>query len=606
MPEFQDFVPQERLRPVLALSPDGRMVAYSSNAHGSYDLWVTPVAGGGARRLTRLVDRGVREIAWAPDGKSLVFTADREGDEQYRVYQVGVDGEEPAPLSRGPECQRVLAAVPFDLTGRLLVYAANDRDRTVQDVLVHDLADGSERRIVPPEGVVFEAIAVSPDGRWLTISGRSSNTDVAAYLADLTEPRVEPVCVTAGLDGRFFEAGPWDPDSTGFYLRTDLWGEFTAGARYDLTTKTLSSAARHDWDVEYIEAAGDVLVWSVNQDGRSTLYGRRRDVPLALAEIPAGVVSVLKLAADARHAVMLLSTASRPTEVAVLELSDDHVGRFRYLTDTRPPALRVIEPVQPEPVAYRSSRGRDVHALLYQPNDGGSGPRPVLLSIHGGPEAQERPGYAYAGLYQYLLAHGIAILAPNIAGSVGYGLTHQRLIYRDWAGVDLEDLDHAVQYLIAHPGVDARRIAVWGASYGGFAALSCLARLPYDWAAGISLCGPTNLVTLASACPPTWKVFVANVLGDPGTDADELTRRSPITRADDITAPLMVIQGANDPRVPRSESDQLVDLLRNRGVQVRYDVYPNEGHGFANRRNEIRAYQDMAEFLIAHLTKPSS
>jgi dipeptidyl aminopeptidase/acylaminoacyl peptidase len=292
----------------------------------------------------------------------------------------------------------------------------------------------------------------------------------------------------------------------------------------------------------------------------------------------------------------MIDAATRPAEIAVIELDR---RRFRYLTDTRPAALRTVEPIEPEMVSYPSAGNRDIHALLYRPH--GPGPHPVLLSIHGGPEAQERPIYARSGLYQHLLAQGIAILAPNVAGSTGYGTAHQKLIYRDWGGTDLADLDHAVQYLHTLPWVDRDRIAVTGASYGGFAALSCLARLPYPWAAGVSICGPTNLVTLAQASPPTWKSFVATILGDPDTEADRLLQNSPVTYADNIAAPLFVIQGARDPRVPQAESDQIVHHLRERGVEVRYDIYPDEGHGFTNRDNELDAYRNMADFLAAHL-----
>lgn len=330
-------------------------------------------------------------------------------------------------------------------------------------------------------------------------------------------------------------------------------------------------------------------------DGCSTVHAVHGGADLSLPDIPPGVVKALALAPGADPAAFLIDTATRPSEIAVL----DPVGGFRYLTDVRPPALHVIEPVQPESVIYPASAGRRVHALLYRPN--GPGLHPVLLSIHGGPEAQERPAYARSGLYQHLLDQGIAIFAPNIAGSTGYGATHQKLIYRNWGGVDLDDLDHAARYLQSIPDLDGDRIAVMGASYGGFAALSCLARLPYSWAAGVSLCGPTNLVTLAQECPPTWKHFVSAVLGDPDLDAEALTQRSPISYADAITAPLFVLQGARDPRVPRAESDQLVTRLRDRGIDVRYEVFEDEGHGFTNRSNELRAYEEISQFLCSSL-----
>lgn len=595
MPEYRDFVPQQGFQPTLALSPDAGTVAYSSNASGRFDLWTIPVAGGAPRQLTSLTDQAVRQIAWAPDGKSLVFTADRDGDEQYRIYRIELDDQSPTEISTGPDCQRILATVPFDTDGRHLVYAANDRDATVQDVLVRDLAAESDRRITPPPGVVFEPARVSPDGRWLLTAGFRSNTQVAIYLIDLHDIDTEPECLTAAYGDGLFVPGPWMADSSGFFLLTDLWGEFTVAARYRLSDGSLEPFAQHEWDVECIEAVDETVLWSINVDGRSTLHAIHGEAALSLPDIPPGVVKALALAPGADPAVALIDTATRPSEIAVLDPAEG----FRYLTDVRPPALHVIEPVEPEPVVYSASAGRRVHALLYRPHM--RGPHPVLLSIHGGPEAQERPAYPRSGLYQYLLDQGIAIFAPNIAGSTGYGATHQKLIYRNWGGFDLDDLDHAARYLQSIPDLDGDRIAVMGGSYGGFAALSCLARLPYSWAAGVSLCGPSNLVTLARECPPTWKHFVSTVLGDPDRDAEALTQRSPISYADAINAPLLVLQGARDPRVPRAESDQLVTRLRDRGVHVRYEVFEDEGHGFTNRNNELRAYEEISQFLCSNL-----
>ncbi|WP_194293198.1 S9 family peptidase [Actinomadura macrotermitis] len=592
---YLDFVPRQRFQPALALSPDAGTVAYSGNAGGHFGLWTMPAAGGPAQRVAELPGRAVRQIAWTPDGKDLVFTADLEGDEQYRIYRAAADGAEPVEIGGGPDCQRILAAAPFDATGRYLAYAANDRDPAVQDLLVRDLDEGTERRISPPDGVVFEPTGISPDGRWLLAAGSTSNTDVAAYLVDLTDPASEARCVTARHGQGIFAPRGWAPDSGGFYLLTNVWSEFTAAAFQPLDRDGLEVVARYDWDVELLEAAGDTLAWAVNEAGRSVLHLRRDGVTVIHPGVPPGVITALALAPDGGGAVLLIDAATRPTELAAVDLA----GGFRYLTDARPPALRVIDPVEPESITYPASGGREVHALLYRP--GGPGPHPVVLSIHGGPEGQERPGYLRSGLYQHLLNQGIAVFAPNIAGSTGYGIAHQKLIYRDWGGIDLDDLDHAVRHLRTRPGLDAGRIAAMGGSYGGFAALSCVARLPYPWAACVSICGPTNLVTLAKGAPPTWKTLVRTVLGDPDTDAEFLLRRSPVTHAGAITAPLFVLQGARDPRVPRSESDQLVSRLRERGVQVRYDVFPDEGHGFTNRDNELKAYGEIARFLTDHL-----
>ncbi|WP_157430164.1 S9 family peptidase [Actinomadura oligospora] len=591
--QYQDFVPHQRFQRALAFSPAGDHIAFSSNAGGTSALWMVSVNGGPARKLAQMPGRIVRQAAWTPDGAAVVFTADFEGDEQYGIFLVGLDDAEPTPIASSVKCQRHLAHRPFDSDGRRLLYAANDREATVQDLLIRDLVTGVVQRFEPEEGVAFMPVAFSPDARWLLVFGFRSNTEVSSYLLDLTRSDAEPQCVTEAYGTGFFLPQCWAPDSSGFYLLTDLWG-FTAAAFYRLDDRTLTPVAQHEWDVEELDAGAEALAWTVNEAGRSVLHVRRGQGAVGVPEVPGGVISTLSLSPGGRKAAMLLDSPTRPEEILLVDLNE---SSSRRLTDGRPPALRSVAAVEPESINFPTSGGREVHAFVYRPTT--PGPHPVLLSIHGGPEGQERP--RYAALYQHLLHHGIAVFAPNIAGSAGYGIAHQKLIYRDWGGIDLEDLDHAVRYLRTRPELDIDRVAVFGGSYGGFAALSCLARLPHRWAAGVSICGPSNLVTLASEAPPTWRKVVDTLLGNPEKDAERLLANSPITYADAIDAPLMVLQGARDPRVPRAESDSLVKSLRDRGVHVRYEVFPDEGHGFTTQANELRAYSETAVFLIEHL-----
>jgi dipeptidyl aminopeptidase/acylaminoacyl peptidase len=188
-----------------------------------------------------------------------------------------------------------------------------------------------------------------------------------------------------------------------------------------------------------------------------------------------------------------------------------------------------------------------------------------------------------------------------VRGSTGYGLAWQRQIYKDWGGIDLEDFAAAAAYLKSLDWVETGRLAVMGTSYGGFAALSCMTRLPDLWAAGVSICGPANLETLARSMPPSWATTVTTMIGDPDTEADRLRARSPVTYAGQIAASLLVIQGANDPRVPKAEADQIVSAALSNGVDVTYLVFDDEGHGFTSRENHTRAHTAIAEFLGKHL-----
>jgi dipeptidyl aminopeptidase/acylaminoacyl peptidase len=252
-------------------------------------------------------------------------------------------------------------------------------------------------------------------------------------------------------------------------------------------------------------------------------------------------------------------------------------------------------------VRFPTFDGRQIPAFYYRPKHRLEGKMPAVLSIHGGPESQERPGWLYAGLYAWLNARGIAVLAPNIRGSTGYGKSYQKLIHHDWGGDELKDLKAAADWLCVRPEIDASRLGVFGASFGGFATLSCVARLPEYWKVGVDLVGPSNLLTFVKTVPPFWTRFVVEWVGDPETEAEFLRERSPITYIDNIRAELLIVQGANDPRVNRAESDQIVARLRANGRKVEYVVFEDEGHGYTRRANQLKSFGQCARFLADHL-----
>lgn len=602
MSEFESYVPRQRFLPTLSFSPDGTRIAYSCNASGQYNLWVTGLTGQ-PRQLTSFTDDAVREVAWSPDGRLIAFAADRHGNEQHQIHVIepDIDGAVPRALTAVLDRQFGLAERPFGPDSSTLAYTGNDRDEACTDLLVRDLRTDEVRRVQTTG--VWDACSISPDGRWLLALRAFSNTRTELYTVDLLDPNSGPVLRTPEGDQAAHWGGPWSADSASFYDRTDAGADFRALRLVRLADGSSAEVAAPPWDIEStaVSADGSTLAWTVNEAGRSRPHVRRGDAEVELPEVPGGVVLAMALSPDGARLAVVLNTATRPADLAMIDIA---AGTFRYLTDSRPPALSVAAGVEPRLISYPTHDGREIPAWLYLPHDDG-GPFPFLLSVHGGPEAQERPQYAYAGLYQYLLANGIGVLAPNIRGSAGYGASYQKLIYRDWGGAELGDLEHAALYLRGRGDVDPARIAVYGGSFGGFATLSCVSRLPQYWAAGVSVVGPSNLLTFTRSVPATWRPLLAEWIGDPDADADLLIERSPITYAHQIVAPLMVVQGANDPRVVQAESDQIVESLRARGVEVRYDVYPDEGHGFTNRDNEIKALTDVGHFLTEHLNRRS-
>ncbi|HXL88768.1 MAG TPA: prolyl oligopeptidase family serine peptidase [Streptosporangiaceae bacterium] len=604
MADYQDFLPAERLSGFdmsLSLSADGMMVAYSSDASGQFNLQVRPVSGAPAQQLTSFTGQAVREAAWSPDGRQVAFIADTNGDEQYQVYLIPAEGGTPRLLSRGSGQHFLAEKAPFSARSGSLLCHGPDDDPQVTDAIAYDPASGTEARWPGKARSLGFTIGISPDGRYVLTGIMGSNTDCHCGLALAGAPGTHAENVTEGLPGEYYYPGPWAGDGSAFYVRTtDADHDHVSLARFAVEERTLEIVASPAWNVEdvVVSADGRTVIWSVNEDGCSVLHGRRGGAPLRLPQLPLGVVSVMSICADGTVLALLLDAPEHPASVALVRPGTDEP--VRYVTDTRPAFARAgARLAVPELVRFPAGDGTPISGWLYRPP--GAGPFPVVLSVHGGPESQERP--SYSPLHQSLVASGIAVLAPNIRGSSGYGHAWQIRIYRDWGGIDLSDLAATRSWIAAQPWADDRRVGVYGRSYGGFAALSCLTRLPDLWAAGVSVCGMSNLETLARSMPPSWAGAVAAQFGDLSSPADveDMRLRSPLAYASQITAPMLVLQGANDPRVPQAESDQIVAAARANGAEVRYEVFPDEGHGFTSRSNNIKAHQMIVDFLAEHL-----
>jgi dipeptidyl aminopeptidase/acylaminoacyl peptidase len=601
LPLFEQFFAVRRFSGALAFTPDSAHVVFGSNISGQFNLWRVPVEGGWPDQLTTFVDETVRGAGISRDG-TIVLCADRDGDEFHQLYLIPADGGWPEQLTHEPEVQHFVGGDAWSPDGTKFAYAANARKPTDMETWIYDVESGESRAVFGEEKFSVPC-AWSPDGSKLLVVDFRNNSDISIHLVDLDDGTSREL--TPHDDDAIFFPGPWAPDGSGFYLGTDDGSEFRGLAFYDLGTDRYEFVEEPTHDVEDVKlsANGRVLAWLVNEDGydRLRLRDLDRDRDLAEADLPGGArphltgaEPPLAIAPNGSHAAMIVSTPRRPPEVWLVETE---TGRSHPVTESRLGGLREEDLIDAELISFPSFDGREIPAWLYRPETDGKAP--VVLSIHGGPEAQEKP--LYQPLYQYLLSRGIGVMATNIRGSTGYGKSYQRLVQRDWGGGDLKDWDHAVKWLRDQDWVDADRIGVAGGSYGGFAVLSCVTRLPEYWAAAVDIFGPSNLVTFAKAVPPTWRRFIARFVGDPETEADFLMERSPITYVENVKAPLLVIQGATDPRVVKAESDQLVERLRSLGREVEYVVFDDEGHGFTKRPNELKAFRLAADWFERHL-----
>jgi dipeptidyl aminopeptidase/acylaminoacyl peptidase len=601
LPTMDDFAAVVTYGGATSFSPDGTQLAVINNRSGQYNVWIQPVAGGEQTQLTFYTDHAVRELAWSPDGSQILYTADFQGNEKHQLYLMPAGGGDAEALTDDPEVQYFLGDSPWSPNGELIAYAGNDRDPFAQDIIIREAPTGEVDHAVA-DGRINFAGSWSPDGKKLLVADGRSNLEIIVELLDVQSGALETL--TDPDDIANDRPGSWAPDGSGFWMITDRGSEHDWLGFYDLKTREVTPVAQPEWSVELVTVSkdGTWLVWSVNENGYSRIHvlNRNTNEQKELTSLPGGTLPPfgggVDLSPDNATLVVKLVTPTRPNELYAVDLE---TGKTRQLTDSRKVAIDESLLVEPEQVEISAFDGRTIPALLFKPL--GAGPFPAVLSIHGGPEAQERPGYAYRGFYQFLVSHGIAVLAPNIRGSSGYGKSYQKLIHGDLGGDDVKDFEACAQFLQALPWVNSDKIGVYGGSYGGFAVLTCVSRLPHYWAAAVDIVGPSNLVTLVRSFPPTWREVAKSTFGDPDTEEADMLRRSPITYVDQITAPLYVIQGAIDPRVVQAESDVIVEKLRARGVDVKYDIYPDEGHGFTKVENDIKAMRDSGQFFLDHL-----
>jgi len=557
------------------VGPDDR-VAWISDATGRPQPWVD------GRRLP--VPGAVRRCAWRPDGARLLVLVDPDGGEDHRLGELDpATGEvEWLVAEEGVRCEVGTpygsTGNPYSADGSMLAYADNARDRTVFDVLVRD-ANGT--RTVLRGDDRYLPMGFSPDSRLLLVLKLHQNADHELFVVDLATDTARQ---WTRFDGPAkYEPIAWLPDSAGILLCTTQGRDHLGLAMLALDgALTWLDTPESDVEGGALSADGSRIAWGRNEDGCTRLlWSEAGGAPREVTGLPRGLaVTEFGLGGHALRFTRsgeLLVQLARGDAATELYLADLDAGTARRLTDFG--AGLPDDLVAPTVVRATSSDGLVVPCLLYRPPSASAdAPAPVVMTVHGGPESQAYP--AFDPVVQALLANGIGVIAPNYRGSSGYGLRFQRLIYRDWGGGDLADLAAAVALLADVEWADASRLGVHGASYGGFAALSCASRLPHLFRAAVSECGTSDQLTDIRDAPPTWRRRMLEWVGDPDDPEDRarLVEHSPLHHAHRVRAPVLLLHGENDTRVNPEESERMYRRLKELGKPVRLLLHPGVGH----------------------------
>ena len=583
-----------------AWSADGERLLVGTDELGALNVHVLPVSGGPGIALTAATETPHRPLSWFPNDDRLLYAADNQGDELDHIH-VLTPGGEATDLTPGEGLKALFLGWSKD--NRAFYVATNERDATVFD-LYRYAAEGYARELLFENDADWRLGGVSPNGRYVALLRENSSADNDIYLLDRDAPGAPPTHLTPHEGNVSHAVHEFTPDSGALLYGSDEGSEFMAVWRWDAATGAKAPLIQAEWDVVFAfhSRSGRYLVQGVNEDARIAV--RIKDTAtgggLALPGLPEGNPGQIRFSRDESKIALLLSTDTSPNDVYVVDLAQ---GESRRLTQAPNPEIDEADLVASAVVRYPSFDGLAIPAILYRPQGASAAnPAPALVWVHGGPGGQSRRGYS--AMIQHLVNHGYAILAANNRGSSGYGKTFFHMDDRKHGEVDLDDIVYGQRYLAGLDWVDGERIGIIGGSYGGYMVGAALAFRPGVFKVGINIFGVMNWVRTLESIPPWWganRKALYDELGDPAVDGERLRRISPLFHAENIQTPLLVIQGANDPRVLQVESDEIVAAVKANGTPVEYVVFPDEGHGFSRRENRITASEAFISFLKVHL-----
>lgn len=577
-------------------SADKSKVLVTSNRSGIYNMYTTSASGGELVPVTQSDSASVYGISYFPEDDRILFRMDGNGDEIYKIFVKDADG-----IKRLTPAENVRALFAgWDLEGKSFFYRSNERDARYMDVYEMNIEDFSSKLIYEnKDGMDFSFM--SWDRKYFALSKTLNTNDSDLYLYH-TETK-EMIKINENQSAN--SAEDFSPDGTNFFYTTDDGAEFSYVAKYNIAEETSEKILEKDWDINayYFTLHGKYQVTFSNEDAKNVMVvtevasGKQLELPVFEGQ----AISSARFNRDESMALLSVGGSHTPTNSYALDLS---TNEYTQLTNVLNDEINGADLVSAEVVRFNSFDGLEIPAIYYKPvNASIDTPAPALVWVHGGPGGQSRQGFN--STIQYLVNHGYAILAVNNRGSSGYGKTFFKMDDQNHGDKDLKDCVAGKDWLAAQTDIDGERIGILGGSYGGYMTMAALTYAPEEFDVGVNIFGVTNWMRTLKSIPPWWESFKEGLyqeMGDPNTiDSIRLKKISPLFHADKVTKPLIVLQGAQDPRVLKIESDEIVAAVKNNGVPVEYVLFEDEGHGFVKKENQIEAYGKIKEFLDKYL-----
>jgi dipeptidyl aminopeptidase/acylaminoacyl peptidase len=581
-----------------SFSADESRVLFSSNKSGIWNTYSMPVTGGDWTAVTKSTTDNNYAVAYFPDDDRVLVTRDQGGNELNHLYVIDTDGKE-RDLTPGDKLKASFAGFSHD--GRHFYVTSNERDEKFFDLYRYDSKTYARERVYENKDG-YEIGPISDDANWLALGKPNATNDSDLFVSSLRDGKITKVSEHTG-DANF-DAQDFAPDSQWLYYTANDAGEFAELRRVNLSTWKHEPVQKADWDIGYSEFShnGKYRVVAINEDGRTVIQlidvASGKQVPLP--KLPAGEIRGGAIARSEKRIAFYLNGDRQPNDLYVLDLDG---GQPEQLTRSLNPAIDPKDLVDSSVVRFKSFDGMEIPNILWKPHQATAQAKaPALVWVHGGPGGQTTR--AHSAVIQYLANHGYVVLGINNRGSSGYGKTFFAADDGKHGREPLWDTVAAKKYLQSLDYVDPERIGIIGGSYGGYMTVAALAFQPQEFKAGVDIFGVTNWVRTLESIPPYWESFreaLYKEIGNPETQRDFLVATSPLFHADKIIKPLMVLQGANDPRVIKPESDEIVAAVKKNGVPVEYVVFDDEGHGFTKKKNQIEGYGKILAFLDRYL-----